>query len=104
MSKHYANIPIGYVCVPVEEYADYISSNDHLFRLNEELKAKVGSLEERLETAEADRDSNKSSLHFWIDRARTFEQENEKLRKEVADLKDRVSFYQPRWEDNDQTT
>ena len=109
--KQYANIPIGYVCVPVEEYVDVRSNIDHVFRVNSELKEKVAeyekqleSLREQLEDAESERDQSRTAMRYWAGEADKLKAENETMKAKIEALTDTVKFYQPAWEDNDQTT
>lgn len=111
MSKlHYANIPIGYACITLEEYVDLhnrlhgvTSINGNLRAENDRFERQIETLQASLESAEADRDSNKNSLIFWVDRARGFEAEIEKLKQENASLRDTVSFYVPKWEEDEES-
>ena len=109
--KQYANIPVGYVCIPVEEYVDVRSSVDHVFRVNSELKEKIAGLEkqneslkESLESAEADRDQSRTAMRYWASESDKLKAENETMKAKIEALTDTVKFYQPAWEDSDQTT
>ena len=109
--KQYANIPVGYVCIPVEEYVDARSSVDHVFRSNNELRVKNESLEKQLESireqlndAESERDQSRTAMRYWAGEADKLKAENETMKAKIEALTDTVKFYQPAWEDNDQTT
>ena len=116
-AKQYANIPVGYVCIPVEEYVDVRSSVDHVFRSNGELRTKnenlekqLESLREQLEDTEAERDSARNSITYWAKQYDCAKHDFEELKKETdklleknQKLRDTVSFYVPKWEEDEES-
>jgi len=107
--KQYANIPVGYVCIPVEEYVDVRSSVDHVFRSNGELRTKNENLEkqiedlrEQLNDAEADRDNSRNAVSYWAGEYNKLKAENDALKAKNESLRETVSFYVPKWEEDEE--
>jgi predicted nucleic acid-binding Zn-ribbon protein len=105
MSKqlHYANIPIGYVCVPAEEYADLCRNSSLFGKQNIEQAKKITDLEAQLETAEADRDSSRNAVSYWAGEYNKLRAENDALKAKNESLRETVSFYVPKWEEDEES-
>jgi len=115
--KQYANIPIGYVCVPLEEYVDLNNRIKNMANINGDLRAEndrfekqIETLEDSLETAEAERDSARNAITYWSKQYDSVKHDFEELKKETdklleknQKLRDTVSFYVPKWEEDEES-